>query len=100
MNHHEDNDEHLASDISDPEKSHINHVESKYNHGNLDDPDGIHFETDEDALPPGYYKSSFFWGTMFAIGLGLFAGVAGFGYAAPVLGVINEDIGEYRGSSC
>jgi hypothetical protein len=30
---------------------------------------------------------------MTAIGLGLLAGVAGFGYAAPILGTINADIG-------
>lgn len=87
-----------ASSISydhDPEKTHAAHLEKHHGNSNADDPDGAHFETDEDALPPGYFKSSFFWGTMFAIGLGLFAGVAGFGYAAPVLGIINEDIGEW-----
>lgn len=56
-------------------------------------PDGARFEVDAEALPPGYFKSTFFWGTMTGIGLGLFAGVAGFGYAAPILGVINADIG-------
>src|ERR1700761_7953247 len=47
----------------------------------------------DDELPPGYFKSSFFLGSMLAIGLGLLAGVAGFGYAAPILGLINEDVG-------
>ncbi|KAF2839352.1 MFS general substrate transporter [Patellaria atrata CBS 101060] len=51
------------------------------------------FETDEDDLPRGYFKSSFFIGTMVAIGLSLMAGVAGFGYAAPILVIINADIG-------
>ncbi|CRK13284.1 hypothetical protein BN1723_017335, partial [Verticillium longisporum] len=48
---------------------------------------------EEDALPPGYFRSRFFIGSMMGIGLGLMAGVAGFGYAAPILGVINADIG-------
>lgn len=47
------------------------------------------FDTTEDALPEGYFRSSFFIGTMLAAALGLLAGVAGFGYAAPILGVIN-----------
>lgn len=51
------------------------------------------FEVDETALPPGYFTSPFFVGSMTGIGLGLMAGVAGFGYAAPILGVINNDIG-------
>lgn len=54
---------------------------------------GTAYQTDEASLPPGYFRSSFFLGSMTAIGLGLMAGVAGFGYAAPILGVINEDIG-------
>ncbi|ORY11695.1 fungal trichothecene efflux pump [Clohesyomyces aquaticus] len=48
---------------------------------------------DEDALPPGYFRSKFFIGTMAGIGLGLMAGVAAYGYAAPILGIINADIG-------
>ncbi|KAF7560698.1 hypothetical protein G7046_g3461 [Stylonectria norvegica] len=51
------------------------------------------FEVEQDELPPGYFKSAFFIGTMTGIGLGLMAGVAGFAYAAPILGVINADIG-------
>jgi hypothetical protein len=62
----------------DPEKLNIEHVET--NSFGL----GVGgFATDEDSLPPGYFKSSFFLGSMTAIGLGLLAGVAGFGYAAP-----------------
>jgi hypothetical protein len=44
-------------------------------------------ELDESSLPPGYF------GTMAGIGLGLMAGVAAFGYAAPILNHINADIG-------
>lgn len=62
----------------------------KYHH---DDAVGAHLEVDEDALPPGYFRSKFFIGTMAGIGLGLMAGVAAYGYAAPILGIINADIG-------
>jgi hypothetical protein len=54
---------------------------------------GANLELDENALPPGYFRSKFFVGTMAGIGLGLCAGVAAFGYAAPILGTINADIG-------
>ncbi|CAK7200047.1 hypothetical protein SEUCBS139899_002735 [Sporothrix eucalyptigena] len=54
---------------------------------------GARFDVDEAELPPGYFKSRFFLGTMLAIGLGLTGGVAGFGYAAPILTTINDDIG-------
>jgi hypothetical protein len=63
--------------------------EKKYH----DDAAGANLELDEDALPPGYYRSKFFVGTMAGIGLGLMAGVAAYGYAAPILGLINADIG-------
>lgn len=43
------------------------------------------FEADETTLKPGYFTSSFFLGSMTAICLGLFAGVSGFAYAAPIL---------------
>lgn len=58
-----------------------------------DDAVGANFEADEASLPPGYFTSKFFVGSMAGIGLGLMAGVASFGYAAPILGVINADIG-------
>jgi hypothetical protein len=51
------------------------------------------FETDQDALPPGYFTSRFFVGSMLAIGLGLFSGTAGFKFAGPVLTVINAELG-------
>lgn len=57
---------------------------------------GANFEQDESSLPPGYFTSKFFIGSMAAIGLGLMAGVAAFGYAAPILGIINADIGPVR----
>lgn len=51
------------------------------------------FEVQSDELPPGYFRSPFFLGSMTGISLGLMAGVAGFGFAAPILGIINNDIG-------
>jgi hypothetical protein len=62
---------------------------------NLSDVDSpIHgFETDVDHLPPGYYRSKFFLGSMIATGLSLTCGVAAFGYAAPLLSTINADLG-------
>ncbi|TDZ33060.1 Trichothecene efflux pump TRI12 [Colletotrichum spinosum] len=57
------------------------------------DSDSGHFEADLSTLPPGYFTSSFFLGSMMAIGLGLMAGTAGFAYAAPILNLINADIG-------
>jgi len=62
----------------------------------MDDVVGLNTEIDENSLPPGYFKSKFFVGTMAGIGLGLMAGVAAYGYAAPILGIINADIGPVR----
>lgn len=55
--------------------------------------DGEGFTTDEASLPKGYYYSPYFIGTFMAMGLGFWAGVSGFGYAAPILSTINADIG-------
>lgn len=78
-----------SDDVVDTEKLGTEHHESYQNQQDT----GVAFNADESSLPPGYFKSSFFLGSMTAIGLGLFAGVAGFGYAAPILGIINADIG-------
>lgn len=51
------------------------------------------FESDERPLPPGYYRKPYFLGSMLSVGLGVMAGVGGFALAAPLLGVINADIG-------
>ncbi|CAG9993119.1 unnamed protein product [Clonostachys byssicola] len=50
-------------------------------------------ETDFQHLPKGYYYSRFFLGSLLATGLGLWAAVASFGYAAPILTQINADLG-------
>ncbi|KAH7130081.1 fungal trichothecene efflux pump-domain-containing protein [Dendryphion nanum] len=47
------------------------HDTEKYHH---DDAAGANLELSEDALPPGYFTSKFFLGTMAGIGLGLMAG--------------------------
>lgn len=57
------------------------------------------FEIDSEELPPGYFRSLFFLGSMAGIGLGLMAGVAGYAYAAPILTLINNDIGPVRRSA-
>jgi hypothetical protein len=49
--------------MSDTEKQEYDHVV------------GAHIELDESSLPPGYFRSKFFVGSMAGIGLGLMAGV-------------------------
>ncbi|KAF2465115.1 MFS general substrate transporter [Lindgomyces ingoldianus] len=51
------------------------------------------FEAELAALPDGYYTSRFFLGTFLATGLAIMCGTGAFGFAAPILGVINADIG-------
>lgn len=68
-------------------KADVEHADS------ANDSASAHFEIEEHALPPGYFRSRFFIGSMTGIGLGLMAGVAGFAYAAPILSIINADIG-------
>jgi hypothetical protein len=84
----------------DNEKSIVTHSEqlgSTADHSdspNSSSDDVLHgFQTDLDNLPAGYYRSSFFLGTMFAVGIGLTAAVGGFGLAAPALALINSEIG-------
>lgn len=69
-------------DITSNEKRHDGGVDAEHN-----------FEVESEELPPGYFTSPFFVGTFTGIGLGLMAGVAGFGFAAPILPIINNDIG-------
>ncbi|KAF2638102.1 siderophore iron transporter [Massarina eburnea CBS 473.64] len=51
------------------------------------------FQADYGTLPKGYYTSRFFIGTFLATGLAIMCGTAAFGFAAPILRVINADIG-------
>lgn len=62
--------------------------------------EGTKLQTDEqgfqeslDSVPKGYYYSPFFIGSFVAIGLGFWAGNSGFAYAAPILPIINADLG-------
>lgn len=48
-------------------------TEKQQHHG---DAVGANLELDENSLPPGYFTSKFFVGSMTGIGLGLMAGVA------------------------
>ena len=76
-----------AQKFDDAERHHTQHEDAVV---------GANLELDETSLPPGYFRSKFFVGTMAGIGLGLMAGVAAYGYAAPILGIINADIGPVR----
>jgi len=58
-----------------------------------DDVLGRTFAVDDTELPRGHYTSIYFLGSIFAIGLSLATGVAGFSLVAPILGSVNEDIG-------
>ncbi|KJR86888.1 siderophore iron transporter [Sporothrix schenckii 1099-18] len=53
----------------------------------------VGYETDLTDLPKGYFTSRFFLGSMLAVGLGLTCAVSCFGYAAPILAQINDDLG-------
>ncbi|KAF4980103.1 hypothetical protein FZEAL_3824 [Fusarium zealandicum] len=83
-----------TSQLSEKEQVEQSEVKTHQRHGSshISDDENT-FEVDEDSLPPGYFASPFFIGSMTGIGLGLMAGVAGFGYAAPILSIINNDIG-------
>jgi hypothetical protein len=71
---------------------HTEHVRQEHVRDHASDDENT-FEVEEESLPPGYFTSPFFIGSMTGICLGLVAGVAGFGYIAPILGLINNDIG-------
>jgi MFS family permease len=72
----------MAVHHDDVEKDHYNEVDTV--HG---------FSANTGTLPPGYFTSVNFLGTMLATGLGLAAAVGGFGLAAPNLLLINNEIG-------
>jgi hypothetical protein len=58
-----------------------------------EDVKGRDFTVIEAEIPPGYFRSVRFLGSMFAIGSAFGCGVAGFTFAAPILSYINADIG-------
>lgn len=53
---------------------------------------GRDFTTTE--LPPGYFRTPYFWGSLFAIGMSLMCGVAGFSFIAPLLAFVTADLGK------
>lgn len=59
----------------------------------LEDVKGRDFTVAEAEIPPGYFRSAHFLGSMFAIGSAFGCGVAGFTLAAPILAYIDADIG-------
>lgn len=86
----------MTEEIKDNAYSHVEHttISPPSSEKHVEDQPTIRgFETSTSSLPKGYFRSSFFVGTMFATGLGLAAGVGGFALAAPELAVINADIG-------
>ena len=54
---------------------------------------GRDFTVNDADIPVGYFRSFNFLGSMFAIGLSFGCGVGGFTLAAPILTIINNDIG-------
>lgn len=75
-------------------------IDARVSHDEKHDPKGgshgrrhvmTSFDTNLESLPAGYFRSSLSIGTMLAAAFGPLAGVAGFGYAAPILGIINAD---------
>lgn len=54
---------------------------------------GADFAVADDELPAGYFRSMNFLGSMLGIGMSFCCGVGGFSLIAPVLGIVNADIG-------
>ena len=51
------------------------------------------FVADEETIPKNYWWTPSFIGSLLAIGFGFWSGASGFAYAAPILSIINADIG-------
>ena len=65
---------------------------ASHHEGTADDEVVHGFTSDANVTPLRYYFSPYFVGSFCAIGFGLLVGVAGFGYAASILAIINADI--------
>jgi hypothetical protein len=74
-------------------RAHIEDVSSNHSHSDDSQLHVIDQTVNAAALPKGYFRSRFFLGSSAAVALSLLATVSAFGYAAPILAVINEDIG-------
>jgi hypothetical protein len=62
-------------------------------HNTDNDATGKVFSIDDMDLPKGYFRTVHFWGSMFAIGMSLMCGVAGFSFITPRLSIVNADNG-------
>lgn len=77
----------------DQSRAHVEDVNSANSHSDGSELHVIDQTVNAAALPKGYFRSRFFLGSSAAVALSLLATVSAFGYAAPILGIINEDIG-------
>ncbi|EXJ56035.1 hypothetical protein A1O7_08966 [Cladophialophora yegresii CBS 114405] len=84
----DDNPMAMASQ-SDKEQPHVQHTEDFA----ASEPTVALFGADSASLPKGYFYSPYFLGSMAACGLSLLGSVGGYALAAPILGIINADIG-------
>lgn len=82
----------MTKDITEkPNVATVDHVDDVSTHSN-----GLHVidqTVNAAALPDGYWRSRYFIGSCCGMAMSLLATVAAFGYAAPILGLINADIG-------
>ncbi|OCT45295.1 hypothetical protein CLCR_05641 [Cladophialophora carrionii] len=74
---------------SDKEQPHVQHTEDP----TASEPPVALFGADAASLPNGYFYSPYFLGSMAACGMSLLGSVGGYALAAPILGIINADIG-------
>lgn len=83
--------EKAAGDISHVEQSDAHHTHQ----GNYDAEDikGRDFTLVGDEIPAGYFRSLRFTGSMVAISVMFMCGQGGFSFIAPVIGLINAEIG-------
>jgi len=79
------------------EKSDISHVEQSSHHQpatfDQEAVRGRDFTVSDDELPPGYFRSFNFIGSIVAIGAAFGCGVGGFTLIAPILAIVNADLG-------
>lgn len=82
-----------SKDVSTTHHEHRTAKKSDHDNGTT-----IHgFIASEEELPKGYFRSPYFIGTYFAIGMNLLASNGGFSYIAPVLTQIKADLGPDTG---
>jgi hypothetical protein len=84
------NKQQLEADITHDDHLHHDNIEKI---STIEDVKGHDFSVDTADLPKGYFRGATFIGSMFAIGVSFACGVGGFAFVAPILGIINADIG-------